>query len=63
MADESKERIAGYVAALLEERRAYLARGDQDGVEQVDAELKRVGAKGEPPAKRATKREAKPDTA
>lgn len=33
-----------YVAALLEERRGYVIRGDKKRVAEVDTELARVGA-------------------
>ena len=46
------------IAALIEERRGYVLRGQTDRVEQVNAELRRLGAEGKPPAKRSTKRTA-----
>jgi hypothetical protein len=50
--DERKATIAG----LLEERRGYVARGLDDRVAQVDAELRRIGAEAVPKVKRAAKR-------
>jgi hypothetical protein len=52
----TNEESARYVAALLEERRGYAARGLTDRVEAVDAELRRLGAQGKSPAKRSEKR-------
>ena len=57
----SDEITQAYIEGLLEERRGYEAKGDEDGVVQVDAELKRVGHKAKAPAKRAAKRPA-PET-
>lgn len=63
MPKESNEQTAQYVAALLDERRGYEARGDEAGVAGVDAELERVGRKAKTPAKRAERRPAsKPET-
>lgn len=58
MPKESDEMTAAYIAGLLEERRGYVAKGDDAAVAEVDAELKRVGHKAKAPAKRATKRPA-----
>ena len=49
-----------YIAALLEERRGYVVRGDAARVAEVDAELARVGHQPEsadapPAAERAVK--------
>lgn len=49
----------GYIRALLEERRSYVAQGWEARVAEVDAELKRVGASAEPERKAAAKRKAK----
>lgn len=45
----------GYVSALLRERNGYVTRGLDDRVEQVDAELTRVGAGKSIPRTRAPK--------
>lgn len=55
----SKEQDQAKIAALLEEKRGYVVRGLDDRVAAVDAELGRLGAKGAPPAKRASKRVTK----
>ena len=57
MAD-TKEQEKGYIAALLRERAGYVQQGNDAAVAEVDAELRRLGAKAETPAKRATKRKA-----
>lgn len=54
MADEQADRIK----ALLEERRGYELHGKAERVAEVDAELRRLGAGGRPPVKRAVKRPA-----
>jgi hypothetical protein len=56
MTNEEKKTL---VAALLEERRGYEIHGKKDRVALVDAELKRLGAEGKAPAKRAEKRAKK----
>lgn len=53
MTDEQR---AAKIEALLEERRGYAIHGLTDQVAEVDAELKRLGAEGTTPAKRAAKR-------
>lgn len=55
MDEETKAR---QIAALIEERRGYELKGDDDRVKQVDASLRALGAAGAPPAKRAAKRPA-----
>lgn len=50
------------IQALLRERRGYELHGDKSQVAGVNAELKRLGHKGEAPAKRAATR-TKKDTA
>ena len=50
------EKRADLIRSLLQERRGYEARGDKARVEEVDAELRRLGAEGVAPAKRATRR-------
>lgn len=37
-----------YIAALLEERRGYVVRGDKKRTAEVDAELSRIGHKSAP---------------
>lgn len=56
MTDEQRE---AKIKALLKERRGYELRDEKDRVAQVDAELRRLGAEGAAPAKRATKRAEK----
>lgn len=55
----SKEEQKAYIAALLKEREGYEKYGLTDRVEEVDAELDRLGHKAKPPAKRAAKMTAK----
>lgn len=43
------------IAALIRERDGYLRYGRNDRAALIDAELKRLGAEGAAPAKRATK--------
>lgn len=50
------EKQKAYVAALLRERAAYELAGNAEGAAAVDAELRRLGAAGKAPAKRAEKR-------
>jgi hypothetical protein len=52
--EERKATIAG----LIEERRGCEARGLTDRVAQIDKRLRELGAEGQPPAKRASKRKA-----
>lgn len=53
MTDEQrKDRIR----SLLEERRGYVMRGLNDRVQQVDAELRLLGAGGRTPQRRAERR-------
>jgi len=56
MSIESDEERAAHIKALLHERAGYEARGDQDGISQVNAELDRLSANAKPPAKRAATR-------
>lgn len=53
MTDEKKQQI---IKALLREREGYEVRGDAQGIADVNAELRRLGAEGAPPVKRAAKR-------
>jgi hypothetical protein len=50
------ELVRETITALLEERRGYEMRGDEERIAEVDAELKRLGHSGKPPSKRATTR-------
>lgn len=52
----TKEETDAQIKALLEERRGYVNRGEDDRVAQVDKELKRLGAAAEKPSTRAQKR-------
>jgi hypothetical protein len=52
------EQRAAKIRALLEERAGYQQRGQTDRAAAVDAELRRLGAAGTPPAKRASTRPA-----
>lgn len=45
----TKQQIASRIAALKNERRGYVVRGLNDRVEQVDAELRRLGVADEKP--------------
>lgn len=56
MTDEQK---AKYVAALLRERDHAARAGNENAVEQVTAELRRIGAEAAPPPKRAQRRPRK----
>lgn len=56
MTDQERK---AYAAALLREREGYVRAGDDERVDGVDAELRRIGAEGAPPAARATKRPGK----
>lgn len=47
---------ADYIKALLTERAGYLATGRTDRADQVDAELRRLGATAVTQDKRATRR-------
>lgn len=58
----TKEQDKATISALLEERRGYVNRGDDDRVAQVDAQLKALGAAAEKPSQRAQKRPAKKET-
>lgn len=51
----TNQQSADYIAALLRERDGYEVHGRTEKVAEVNAELKRIGAQGKPPAKRATK--------
>lgn len=55
MAQTNEEKKA-MIAALLEERRGYVNRGDDDRVAQVDAQLRRLGGSAEKPSQRAQRR-------
>lgn len=53
MTDQQRK---AHIAALITERQGYAARGLEDRVAAVDAELERIGAAGAAPAQRSTKR-------
>lgn len=55
----SKEDDQATIAALLEERRGYALRGDEDRVAQVDAQLKALGHGAQ---KRSAKAEKRPSS-
>lgn len=59
MAD-TKEQTKAYIAGLLREREGLVIREDEEAIAAVDAELRRVGHKAKPPAKRAERRPASP---
>ena len=58
MSEITEEQRAAKIAALVVERAGYVSRGLTDRVAAVDAELRRLGAEGTTPAKRATRRKA-----
>ena len=49
------EQRAGQIRALIAERAGYVRYGRTDRAALVDVELKRLGAEGAAPARRATK--------
>lgn len=55
MTDEKRQQ---HLRALIEERDGYAAKGNLRMVAVVEAQLARLGAEAEVPAKRATKRAA-----
>ena len=56
---ETEEQRAGYIRALLEEKAGYERTGQLDRAAEVQAQLVAMGAAGEPPTKRATRRRLK----
>lgn len=54
----SKEDDQATIKALLEERRGYVLRGEDNRVAAVDAQLKALGASAEKKSVRAQKRPA-----
>lgn len=58
----TNEQTKAQIAALLREREGAVRYGKTDTVEQVDAELEKLGHNAKPPAKRATKMTAKRGT-
>lgn len=54
----TNEQRANYIAGLIHERDMFAKRGDQDGVDQVNAQLRKLGHEGAPAQKRAEKRPA-----
>ena len=53
MTDQQRE---AQIRALVEERRGYVARGEQSRVDLVDKALRDLGAEGAAPVKRASTR-------
>lgn len=53
MTDKERKNLIG---ALLAERAGYLARGLEERAAAVDEQLRLLGAQGETPARRATRR-------
>lgn len=53
MTDQERK---AHIAALVREREGYERAGKSDRVKAVDAELRRLGHEGAPPAQRATRR-------
>lgn len=51
----TSEQQQAYIAALLRERAGAVQYGRSNTVEQIDAELEKVGHKAKAPAKRATR--------
>lgn len=49
----NKQQKQEYIAALLSERAGYVRYGNEAGVQDIDAELARLGHDAKPPAKRA----------
>lgn len=52
----TNEQMQEHIAALLRERESYEARGDQDGLATVNAELRRIVEKVTPPQGQAERR-------
>jgi hypothetical protein len=59
MTDEERKNL---IKSLMREKDSYARSDDEGGVERVTEELRRLGAEGEPPAKRAAKRPASDKT-
>jgi hypothetical protein len=52
----TKEDTQATIAALIEERRGYVAREEAERVAQVDAQLKALGHEAQKPSQRASNR-------
>lgn len=50
---KTDEQTKAYISALLREREHYRRYDNKDRLEEVEAELKKVGYQAKPPAKRA----------
>lgn len=55
----TNEQRSSLITALIEERRGYEVRNDEDKMAQVDEELRKMGHEGATPAQRAEKRPAR----
>ena len=49
-----------YIAGLIQEREGYVRKGNDEGVRDVDRELRRVGGIGKIPKDQAERRPATP---
>lgn len=54
----TNEQRTNTINALIHERNIYEKRGDQDGVDQVNAELRKLGHDAATPIQRAERRPA-----
>lgn len=54
----TNEQRANYIAGLIHERNVYEKRGNQSGVDEINAELRKLGHEGATPQKRAERRPA-----
>lgn len=54
----TNEQRAAYIKDLLKERAAYERRGNSIGVQEVDDELRKIGAASDIPVRAAEKRPA-----
>lgn len=52
----TKEDREATISALIEERRGYVLRGEEERVALVDAELRRLGHEAKKPSARASRR-------
>lgn len=59
----TNEQRQSYIKGLLHERHMYAKRGDEDGVAQVNEQLRRLGHEASTPQQRAERRPAKRDKA
>lgn len=53
---------ANYISALIREREGYMRSGDEARAAEVSEELRKIGAEGDAPAKRATTRPSRRKT-